>query len=357
MSTLRKYNFSAGPAMLPLGVLNQIKDDFMNYGGMSIFEISHRSDTFATVIDDTMALIRDNYQVPETHDILLLQGGASHQFAMIPLNLMDTNADYMVTGLWAQNAYKEAACVGNANLIFSSEKDGFSHVPGPNDFTVTHNPSYVHITSNNTIYGTQYHYVPDTGNIPLISDMSSDFMGRPINISDYDMIYAGAQKNAGPAGVTIVIINKQLLKKSYRLQPEILTYEAHARKGSIYNTPPVFAIYVLRFMMQWLKDQGGTPWAYGHNKKKSDLIYDVIDRSSLYTGVAHKSSRSHINISFTFSDNKLCDRFIEKAGKENLVGLNGHRCLGGVRVSMYNAFPYEGAHALAEFMVEFERTI
>jgi len=355
MSTERVFNFNPGPATFPLEVLTQIRDEFMDFGGMSILEISHRSKEFTGIIDEARDLISGLLGLPKGYRVLFMQGGARQQFAMVPLNLLDKGADYAITGHWSKGAADEAATVGDVNVAFSSEGDGFSRTPHPDEIKVSGDTSYLHITTNNTIYGTQYREFPDTGKVPLIADMSSDFLSRRIDVSRFGLIFAGAQKNAGPSGVTVVIIREDLLKRNYRTLPSVLRYSTHAEKNSLFNTPPVFEIYALRFVMRWLKKNGGVDAAEKRNREKADIVYSVIDGSDFYKSGVENVSRSVMNVTFTLPSDKLTERFVEEARNRKLVGLKGHRLVRGIRASMYNAFPVEGAVALAEFMKEFEK--
>lgn len=355
MSTERVFNFSAGPAILPFEVLVEIRDNFMNFDGISVLEISHRSKAFVEIIDESRDLISELLDLPKGYQVLFLQGGARQQFAMVPLNLLDKSADYAITGYWSLAARDEAETVGNVRVAFSSEAGGFSRVPSAYEVGIGDDADYLHITTNNTIYGTQYREFPDTRGVPLVADMSSDFLSRKIDISRFGLVYAGAQKNAGPAGVTIVIIRDDLLGKNYRRIPSIFRYSSHAEKNSLYNTPPVFAIYALRFVMRWLKKNKGVEAIEGVNREKAAIVYDVLDSSDFYRSPVEKDSRSMMNVTFALPTEDLTARFIEGAKRRRLVGLKGHRLIGGVRASMYNAFPVEGAVALAEFMREFER--
>jgi len=327
----------------------------MQFSGMSILEISHRSKDFGAVIDEARSLLGELMGVPDGYDILFLQGGAAHQFAMVPLNLMDQTADYVLTGSWSERAFSEARCVGKPKATFSSEETNFSRVPRKDEVEVSAGASYVHITSNNTIFGTQYREFPETGDVPLVADMSSDIMSRPIDVGRFGLIYAGAQKNLGPAGVTAVIIRKDLLRLSYREIPEMLRYSTHADKGSLYNTPPVFAIYATMLNLRWVKRQGGLSAMEKRNAEKAALLYEAIESSPFYKGVADKDSRSAMNVTFRLASDGLTDDFVSEAKKAGIVGIKGHRSVGGLRASIYNAVPKESVEALASFMKEFER--
>ncbi|MFH0800516.1 MAG: 3-phosphoserine/phosphohydroxythreonine transaminase [Pseudomonadota bacterium] len=354
MSTNRVYNFNAGPACLPLEVVEQVRDGFMDFGGMSVLEISHRSKAFEAVLDEARSLVAELMGVPKGYHILFLQGGASLQFAMVPMNLMGETADYAVTGYWAKKAFAESKLVGSPRIAFSSEETGFDRTPAPSEIKVNDGASYVHITTNNTICGTQYRAFPDTGGVPLVADMSSDIMSRDVDVSRFGLIYAGAQKNIGPAGVTMVIIRDDLAKAAARPLPAMLKYSTHADGGSLFNTPPVFAIYVTMLMLRWVKRQGGLTAMERANEEKAALLYDAIDRSSFYKSRVEKNSRSRMNVVFTLPDEELTKRFLALAGERGMVGLKGHRSVGGIRASIYNAFPREGVEALVQLMKEFE---
>ncbi len=353
MSAKRVLNFNAGPSTLPLEALEEVRDGFMDFGGMSVLELSHRSKEFEKILGETKALFIDLMGIPKEYSVLFLQGGASLQFAMVPMNLMDASADYALTGYWSKKAFKEAQLFGKANVVFTSENNGFDRTPRNNEIALSPGASYLHITSNNTIYGTQYHSFPECGDVPLIADMSSDILSRTIDVSKFGLIYAGAQKNLGPAGVTVVIIRNDLLKREYRKVAAMLRYSAHAESDSLYNTPPVFAIYVMSHVLKWAKKNGGVKALEKLNREKADVIYRAIDASGFYCGTAEKGSRSLMNVTFRLKDPALEERFLEEAKKLGMTGLKGHRAIGGIRASIYNAFPVEGARALAEFMKDF----
>ena len=352
MSTNRAYNFNPGPATLPLEVLEEFKDRFMNFGGLSLFEISHRSKEFEGILEDAKHLLTELMNIPKGYTVLFLQGGASLQFAMVPLNLMDKKAAYSITGYWSGKAASEAKTVGEVEAAFTSEGANFNRTPKPSE--VRPSGSYLHITTNNTIHGTQYRQFPDTGAIPLVADASSDIASRVIEVSKFGLIYAGAQKNLGPAGLTIVIIRNDLIKKSFRTLPAILKYSTHAENNSLYNTPPVSAIYMMKLVLSWLKKKGGLPAIEKENTTKAGLIYDVLDKSGFYKTAAERESRSLMNITFTLPSEDATERFLSEAKKSGLIGLKGHRITGGIRASVYNAFPMEGARTLAQFMKKFE---
>ena len=358
--TNRIYNFSAGPAVLPLEVLEEAQRDLVALPGvgMSVLEISHRSKAFDEIIQGCEADIRSLAAIPENYHVLFLQGGASLQFSMVPMNLMPTGgkADYVSTGSWSKKAIKEAQKVGNVRVAASTESENFTRVPSQDELDLDPEASYVHITTNETIHGVEWKYDPDTGGVPLVADASSDIFGRPINIQNYALIYAGAQKNLAPAGVTLVFIRDDLLARSPQGLHTMLDYNTHAKNKSLYNTPPVFTIYVMRLVMKWLVDRGGLAAAEQRNQQKAKLLYDVIDASGFYRGHAHADCRSLMNVTFRLPSEDLEKQFVGEATRAGLDGLKGHRSVGGIRASIYNAFPKDGVEALAAFMKEFERT-
>ena len=355
----RIFNFSAGPAVLPLPVLEEAQRDLIALPGvgMSILEISHRSKAFDEVIQGAEADLRALAGIPDDYAVLFLQGGASMQFSMVPMNLLPQGgtADYVVTGVWSQKAVKEAKKVGAVNIAATTEADHFTHVPSPAGLTLTPGAAYVHVTSNNTIYGTQWKTLPDAGASPLVNDASSDIFSRPIDVATHGVIYAGAQKNLAPAGLTLVIIRKDLLERSQPSLPTMLNYKVQAENQSLYNTPPVFAIYVLRLVLKWLRANGGLEAMEKQNDRKAQLLYAEIDRSGFYRGHAKPDSRSTMNVTFRLPSEDLEKQFVRESTAAGLDGLKGHRSVGGLRASIYNAFPEEGVAALVEFMREFER--
>ena len=355
----RIFNFSAGPAVLPMPVLEEAQRDLLALPGvgMSILEISHRSKPFDEIIQGAEADIRALAGISDDYAVLFLQGGASMQFSMVPMNLLlpDTTADYIVTGVWSQKAVKEAKRVGKVNIAATTEADNFTSVPAQSDLKLTDNASYVHVTSNNTIYGTQWRTLPDTGDRPLVNDASSDIFSQPIDVAKHGLIYAGAQKNLGPSGVTLVIIRKDLLERSPASLPTMLNYKTHAENQSLFNTPPVFGIYVLRLVLKWLRAHGGLEAMQAQNEHKAGLLYAEIDRTGFYRGHAKPESRSRMNVTFRLPSEDLEKQFAKESTAAGLDGLKGHRSVGGLRASIYNAFPEEGVTALVEFMREFER--
>ncbi len=364
MTTVQRvFNFSAGPAVMPVSVLEEIQRDLVALPGvgMSILEISHRSKTFEAILAQTEADIRTLASVPSSYKVLFLQGGASTQFSMVPMNLLSATgtADYIDSGSWAEKAYKEAKKVGRAALAASTKSENYARLPLQSELRLTPGADYVHITSNNTIEGTEYATLPFVGGAPLVNDTSSDMFSRPIDISRHGLIYAGAQKNLGPAGVTIVIIREDLLQRSIERKatlPTMLNYAVHAESSSLYNTPPTFAVYAVGLVMKWLLAQGGLTAVAAVNARKSAKLYGEIDRSGFYRGAAHTDCRSLMNITFRLPNEELEKQFVRESTAAGLDGLKGHRAVGGMRASLYNAFPEDGVDALVAFMKEFERT-
>ncbi len=358
----RVFNFSAGPAVLPLPVLEEIQRDLVALPGvgMSILEISHRSKAFESILEQAEADIRTLGSVPSNYRVLFLQGGASLQFSMVPLNLLapGATADYIDTGSWAEKAIKEAKKVGNVNVAATTKSDNYSRIPQQGDLRLTPGAAYVHMTSNNTIEGTEWETLPETGGVPLVSDTSSDMFSRPINVARHALIYAGAQKNMGPAGLTVVIIRDDLLPRSLEKKstlPTMLSYAVHAEHKSLYNTPPAFAVYALGLVMKWLLAHGGLAAMAKVNECKAAKLYVEIDRTGFYRGTAHKDCRSLMNVTFRLGTEELEKQFVKESTAAGLDGLKGHRSVGGMRASIYNAFPEEGVDALVSFMKEFER--
>jgi phosphoserine aminotransferase len=359
-TTVRRiHNFSAGPAVLPVSVLEEAQRDLISLPGvgMSILEISHRSKTFEDILAKTEADLRTLGGIPPTHKILFLQGGASMQFSMVPMNLLPAGgaADYIVTGAWAQKAVKEAQRVGTVNIAASTEGENFTRVPRQDELKLTPGAAYVHFTSNNTIFGTQWKTDPKVGDTPLVCDTSSDMFSRPIDVASYGLIYAGAQKNLGPSGVTLVIIREDLLARSTKALPTMLNYAVHAENGSMYNTPPCFGIYLMGLVAKWALGQGGLQAVGATNERKAGKLYAEIDRSGFYRGTAHKDSRSTMNVTFRLPSEDLEKTFVKESTAAGFDGLKGHRSVGGMRASIYNAFPEEGVDALVEFMQDFEK--
>lgn len=354
--TDRVYNFSPGPATLPYEVLQQAGKDVVNFQetGIGLIETSHRSKEFMAVTDDAEALLRELLNVPSNYKVLFLQGGASSQFFMVPMNFLGDGkkATYLNTGTWAKKAIKEAKLFGDINVPYSSEDASFNRVPKDDEYQVAADSEYLYYVSNNTIYGTQFPTAPKSEKM-LVCDMSSDILSRPIDVSKYGLIFAGAQKNLGPAGVTIVIVRDDLLDATPKGTPTMLSYGIHAEKGSMFNTPPCFPIYVVGEVLKWLKKQGGVEGIEKINQEKAALLYDMIDATEYYRGHAEKESRSLMNIAFNLPSADLEAKFIEEAAGIGLNGLKGHRSIGGCRASIYNAFPTEGVAKLVAFMKEF----
>lgn len=354
----RIYNFSAGPAALPLSVLEQAQLDLISLGdtGIGVLEHSHRSKAFIAVYEQAEALCREIASVPDNYKILFLQGGASTQFYMIPANLLsqDQTADYLITGSWSKKAVKEAKVFGNANVACSSEDKNFSYIP--EEVTLSAQPAYVHFTSNNTIYGTEFATEPTVpAGVALICDASSDIFSRPIDISKYGIVYAGAQKNLGPSGMAVVIIRDDLIEQGPTDIPTMMQYRTHSEAGSMFNTPPTFGIYVLGRVLQWLKDQGGLEAMGQKNQAKAGKLYDYLDSSQLFKPTAAKKDRSLMNVTFVTGDADLDAKFIAQATAAGLDGLKGHRSVGGMRASIYNAFPEAGIDKLIDMMSQFEK--
>jgi len=353
-------NFNAGPAALPLAALERAQAELLDLGGtgMSVMEHSHRGKAYEAVHNEAIALTKELLGVPDSHQILLLQGGASQQFATVPMNLLPQgkSADYVLTGAWSQKAYKEGKSVGTVRLAGSTEKDGkFSRIPAASELSFDANAAYAHITSNNTIFGTQWDQFPDTGSVPLVADMSSDIMWRPTDVSKFGLIYAGAQKNLGPSGLVVVIVRKDLVETARKDIPSIFQYRIHAENNSLYNTPPTFSVYLLRNVLDDVKKKGGLAAMEKQNREKAKLIYDVMDaRSGFYGSPVEKASRSAMNIVFTLKTPELEAEFLAEAQKRKMVGLKGHRSVGGMRASTYNAVLPEWCKALSDFMKEFK---
>lgn len=354
----RVYNFSAGPSMLPVEVLEKVQKDLLNYegSGQSVMEMSHRSKEYQKIIDDAEANLRELMNIPDNYKVLFVQGGGTLQFAMVPLNLLRASkkADYVLTGTWAKKAYKEACKYGDIRVIASSEDDKFTWVPKIGKGDIRPDADYAYITTNNTIYGTKYNYIPETGDIPLVADMSSNILSEEIDVTKFGMIWAGAQKNVGPAGVTIVIVREDLLGFAGEEVPTYLDYKIHADNGSMYNTPPCFSIYVAGEVFKYLKSIGGIAEMERRNRAKAAMLYDFIDASDLFSCPVAKEDRSLMNVVFVTGDAELDKKFIAEAKAEGMINLAGHRSIGGMRASIYNAMPEEGVAALVDFMKKFE---
>ncbi len=356
----RVYNFSAGPSMLPEKVLDIASKELLNYNnsGQSVMEMSHRSKVFKDIFDETKLLLCQVMSIPDDYEVLFLQGGASTQFAMVPLNLMNNSgkADYVITGQWAKKAYKEGARYGKANVIASSEDKMFSYIPKLDEATFTKDADYFHICMNNTIYGTKYNSLPKTGSVPLVADVSSCILSEPIDVSKFGILYAGAQKNVAPAGLTIVIIRKDLIGNARELTPTMLNYKTHSENNSMFNTPPCYNIYMCKLVLEFIKNEiGGLENMKVINEKKAEMIYNFLDSSKLFKSPVAKEDRSIMNIPFVTEDKILDNEFVSQAEANGMVNLKGHRTVGGMRASIYNAMPIDGVKKLVEFMEAFEK--
>lgn len=355
---MRAYNFNAGPAAIPLPVLERAQKELVNFNntGMSVMELSHRSKDYEEVHNRANSLLRELLGIPDNYEVLFLQGGASLQFTMIPMNFLNSGqtAHFVTTGAWSEKALKEAKTFGETRILASSKEENYTHIPTNYSLNDVENGAYLHITSNNTIFGTQWKEYPESP-IPLIADMSSDILCTEIDVEKFDLIYAGAQKNLGPSGVTVVIVKKEFLETANEDVPTILKYSTHSKNNSLYNTPPTFAIYMLSLVLEWVKEQGGVKQIQKINEEKAGYIYSAIDESNgFYKGHAEKNSRSLMNITFTLQNEELTKKFLQEAKERQFIGLAGHRSVGGCRASTYNAVPKEACEALAKFMTEFK---
>lgn len=356
----RVYNFSAGPSVLPESVLKIAADEMLDYHGcgQSVMEMSHRSKVYDDIIKDAERLLREIMNIPDNYKVLFLQGGASSQFAMVPLNLLNKSkkADFVITGQWANKAYQEASRYGEAHIVASSKDKTFSYIPKLDPATFTKDADYFHICVNNTIYGTCYHELPDTGDVTLVGDISSCILSEPIDVSKFGLLYAGAQKNMAPAGLTVVIIREDLIGHSQDITPTMFKYETHSENGSMYNTPPCYTIYMAKLVLDWIKnDIGGLENMKKINEKKAAIIYDFLDNSKMFRGTVVKEDRSLMNIPFVTGNADLDAKFIKESIEAGFVNLKGHRSVGGMRASIYNAMPVEGCEKLVEFMRKFEQ--
>lgn len=356
----RARNFNAGPAALPQEVLNRAQNEWLNIenSGMAVMELSHRSAQYDKIHNHAIETLRELLDIPENYEVLFLQGGASLQFSMVPMNLLKEGqrADYVLTGSWSDKALKEAKKIGQAGIVASSKEEKYTYIPSLDEIKVNDDAAYLHVTSNNTIYGTQWRQFPETGNVPLVADMSSDILSEKVDVSKFGMIYAGAQKNLGPSGITVVIIRKDLIQENDNL-PTMLSYATHAKANSLYNTPPTLAIYLLSLVLDWAKEQGGIEKIAEINHQKSKLIYDAIDESNgFYKGHARPDSRSHMNVTFNLPTEEAEKQFLAEAKAAGFVGLNGHRSIGGCRASIYNAVPLEHCQELVDFMKKFQES-
>ena len=355
----RVYNFSAGPSMLPEDVLKRCAAEMLEYGtsGQSVMEMSHRSKEYQAIIDKTEADLRELMNIPDDYAVLFLQGGASSQFAMLPLNLMNKNkkADFVVTGQWAKKAYAEAARYGEAKVIASSADKTFSYIPKLDKSTFTPDADYFHICMNNTIYGTKWNTLPETGNVPLVADISSCMLSEPLDVKKFGVLYGGAQKNVAPAGLTIVIIRKDLIGNAMDITPTMFNYATHYENGSMFNTPPCYTIYVAGLVLEWIKERGGLEAMQDYNVKKAKLLYDFLDNSKLFKGTVVPEDRSLMNVPFITGNDELDAKFVAESKAAGFVNLKGHRSVGGMRASIYNAMPIEGVEKLVDFMGKFEK--
>ena len=356
----RVYNFSAGPAVLPEEVLKEAAAEMLDYKGtgMSVMEMSHRSKAYQEIIDEAEKDLRELMNIPDNYKVLFLQGGASQQFAMIPMNLMKNGvADYIVTGQWAKKAYQEAQKYGKANAVASSADKTFSYIPDCSDLPISEDADYVYICENNTIYGTKFHTLPNTKGKILVSDVSSCFLSEPVDVTKYGMIYGGVQKNIGPAGVVIAIIREDLIREDVLPgTPTMLQYKIHVDNGSMYNTPPCYGIYICGKVFKWLKKMGGLEAMKAHNEKKAKILYDFLDQSKLFKGTVRKEDRSLMNVPFVTGSEELDAEFVKASKAAGFENLKGHRTVGGMRASIYNAMPIEGVEKLVEFMKAFEES-
>ncbi|MDO5400722.1 MAG: 3-phosphoserine/phosphohydroxythreonine transaminase [Eubacteriales bacterium] len=355
----RVYNFSAGPAVLPEPVLQEAAAEMLDYRGtgMSVMEMSHRSPAYQAIIDAAEADLRELMGIPANYKVLFMQGGASQQFAMVPMNLMKNGvADYIITGQWAKKAWQEAKMYGRANAVASSEDKTFSYIPDCRDLPVSPDADYVYICENNTIYGTKFHTLPNTKGKDLVSDVSSCFLSEPVDVSRYGMLYGGVQKNIGPAGVVIAVIREDLIREDvYPGTPTMLRYKTHADHGSMYNTPPAYGIYICGKVFKWLKEMGGLEVMQQRNEQKAAILYDFLDASTLFHGTVVKQDRSLMNVPFVTGDKAMDAKFVAEAAEAGFVNLKGHRSVGGMRASIYNAMPRQGVEKLVAFMEKFEK--
>ncbi len=354
----RVYNFSAGPSMLPLEALQKAQAELLDYegSGQSVMEMSHRSKVFDGIIKDAEKLMREIMNIPDNYKVLFLQGGASSQFAAIPMNFMNKNnkADYIVTGMWGKKAYQEAKRYGNARVVASSDDKTFSYIPKVTKEDIDPEADYVYYCMNNTIYGTKFPYIPETGDVPLIADISSCFLSEPLDVSKFAVVYGGAQKNIAPAGLTVVIIREDMLGNAMDITPTMFNYKVHADSESLYNTPPCFTIYMCKLVLEWIKDKGGLEAIKENNVKKANLLYNFFEESKMFKSTVEKEDRSLMNIPFITGNDELDAKFVKEATAAGFINLKGHRSIGGMRASVYNAMPLEGVEKLVEFMKKFE---
>ncbi|MCD7847780.1 MAG: 3-phosphoserine/phosphohydroxythreonine transaminase [Oscillospiraceae bacterium] len=355
---MRVYNFSAGPAMLPEEVLKRAADEMLEYGetGQSVMEMSHRSKEYGEIISSVEAKLRDLMAIPDNYKVLFLQGGASSQFAMVPMNLMNKNnkADFVLSGQWSNKAYQEASRYGKCTVVASSKDKVYSYIPEIDESKLDPEADYLHICYNNTIYGTRFTSLPDTKGVPIVADMSSCILSEPVDVSKFGMIYAGAQKNMGPAGLTVVIICEDLIGNAMDITPTMFNYQIHADNGSMYNTPPTYGIYILGLVLDWVSQKGGLEAMKEINEKKAKLLYDYLDESKLFNATVSGKDRSIMNVPFVTGSDELDAKFVKEAKAAGLINIKGHRSVGGMRASIYNAMPYEGVEKLVEFIRKFE---
>jgi len=358
MFSERIYNFSAGPSVLPLPVLEQAAAEMANYrgSGMSVMEMSHRSKMYLSIFEETKADLKRILQVPDTHEVLFMQGGATAQFAAVPMNIIGRTgkADYAVTGNFSNAAMKEAKKYGEVRVAASSEDKNHTYIPSQEQLSISPDASYFYYCANNTVYGTEWKYVPETGGVPIVCDMSSNILSKPVDVSKYGIIFAGAQKNMGPAGVTVVIIDKSLAGQELPYTPKIMSYKTMIENDSMPNTPPCYSIYILGLVLKWLDQQGGVEGMEKIKAERAKILYDFLDESQLFKGCAEKEARSDMNVTFRTTSPELDDKFVKEAAKAGFENLKGHRSVGGMRASLYNAMPVEGVKALVEFMKDFE---
>lgn len=357
----RVFNFSAGPAALPAEVLQRASEEMLDWNGTgtSVMEMSHRGKAFMSIAENAEQDLRDLLSIPSNYKVLFLQGGASSQFAMVPINLLGgkTSADYLLTGQWSKKAVAEAKRYCNVNVIADTSDSKFTTVPAEKTLNFDSDAAYVHYTPNETIVGVEFPYVPATGDVPLVADMSSTILSRPVNVSDYGIIYAGAQKNIGPAGITVVIVRDDLIGNANKNMPAMFDYQVHADNGSMYNTPPTYSWYLAGLVFDWLKQKGGLQAMADINRSKAEKLYAMIDDSDFYSNPVDKTCRSWMNVPFILGDDKHDAKFLEQAEKQGLTTLKGHRSVGGMRASIYNAMPVEGVDTLIEFMRDFENNV
>ncbi len=355
----RVFNFSAGPAMLPQEVLERAREEMLDWkgSGMSVMEMSHRGKEFMSIAEKATNDLRELMAIPDDYEVLFLQGGASSQFAMVPMNLLrgKSKADYINTGAWSKKAIAEAKKFCDVDVVASSEADGYTSAPAQGDWQVSSDAAYLHYTPNETIGGVEFNYIPETGDVPLVADMSSTILSRPLDVSKYGVIYAGAQKNIGPAGLTVVIVRKDLIGQTVDKTPSMFDYQLHAENGSMANTPPTYSWYLAGLVFEWLKEKGGLSGMAEINRRKSDKLYQAIDNSDFYANPVKPENRSWMNVPFTLANPDLDKTFLEEAGKQGLTTLKGHRSVGGMRASIYNAMPETGVDTLVEFMADFEK--